>query len=103
MKPCKPDLYRNKYRIDSTRLKGWDYSSPGYYFITICTKDRECFFGEIIKEKMYLSEIGEIAHRYWAEIPNHFNNVVLDEFVIMPNHVHGIIRKYPRNPVQYQQ
>lgn len=84
-------LYKNRYRIESARLKGWDYSSPGYYFITICTKNMECLFGNIINEKIVLSEMGKIAEQYWREIPVHFNDIILDEFVVMPNHIHGII------------
>jgi len=85
------DKFHNIYRISTTRLPNWDYSANGYYFITICTKDRKEFFGEIVKIKMCLSEIGEIAHKYWLEIPNYFPFVKLNEFVIMPNHVHGIL------------
>lgn len=84
-------LYKNKYRVESARLQSWDYSSPGSYFITICTHGREHFFGAIKNGKMILSEIGKIAERYWREIPDHFSTVRLDEFIVMPNHVHGII------------
>ncbi|MBN2367040.1 MAG: transposase [Calditrichaeota bacterium] len=84
-------LYKNKYRIESSRLKGWDYSSPGNYFITICTKNRKCLLGDVVNGKIVLSEMGKIVENYWREIPNHFNGIILDEFVIMPNHVHGII------------
>ena len=85
------NLFKNKYRTESTRLKNWDYSQEGAYFITICTQNMTCFFGDIKNGKMKLNEIGEIAHKYWQEIPNHFPNTILDEFVIMPNHVHGIL------------
>ena len=84
-------LYKNKYRVESARLKGWDYSWPGYYYITIVTKNRKWFFGNVINSKMMLSEIGTIAEKYWLEIPEHFENTVLDEFVVMPDHMHGII------------
>jgi len=84
-------LFANKYRIDSARLKGWDYSSPGYYFITICTKNRECVFGNTSNGKMILSDIVKTADNCWCEIPRHFPFVKLDEYVVMPNHVHGII------------
>lgn len=84
-------LYRNKYRIDSTRLKDWDYSSSGYYFITICTKNKKCFFGDVEDGDVRFTRIGEAANRYWQEIPVHFRNVKLDEYIVMPNHVHGII------------
>lgn len=85
------EKYKDKYKIESTRLQYWDYSSPGYYFITICTKNRWDYFGEINDKKMCLNKIGNITQKFWLEIPNHFPNVTLDEFIIMPNHVHGII------------
>jgi REP element-mobilizing transposase RayT len=85
------DLFRNKYRIDSARLKGYDYRRKGLYFITICTDEMICYFGEICNKKMILNETGKIAHNYWQEIPQHFPNCQVDVFIIMPNHVHGIL------------
>ncbi len=85
------EKFKNKYRIPSARLQNWDYGSPGLYFITICTKNRECYFGEIKNGEMNLNETGKIADQCWAEIPAHFKLVELGEFVIMPNHLHGII------------
>ena len=85
-------LYKNKYRIKSTRLKDWDYSSDGYYYVTICTKNREYYFGDILDGKMILSKTGIIAEKCWCEIPDHFPFIVLDEYIIMPNHIHGIIQ-----------
>ncbi len=82
-----PNIHHRK----TIRLQGYDYSLEGEYFVTICTKDKECIFGEIIGEEMHLSPIGEIAKRCWEEIPKHFPNTEIDEYVIMPNHVHGII------------
>ena len=84
-------LYRNRYRIESARLKNWDYTSNGYYYITICTKNRIHYLGNIINGRIILSKIGKIANQFWLEIPNHFPFVQLDKFVIMPNHIHGII------------
>jgi putative transposase len=84
-------LYKNKYRIESARLKNWDYSTEGCYFVTICTQGRNHYFGGIDNGAMMLSEIGKITEQFWGEIPNHFPFVHLDEWVIMPNHVHGII------------
>jgi len=75
----------------SNRLKNYDYSQDGYYFVTICTQNREHFFGEIRNAEMQLNEYGKIAKKCWLEIPNHFPNILLDEFIIMPNHVHGIL------------
>ncbi len=86
--------FQGKYRIASARLKNYDYSSNGVYFITICSAKREHFFGEIGNASnvcVSLSPIGEIVQKYWNEIPQHFPFVKLDEMVIMPNHVHGII------------
>jgi len=87
----KMTLYKGKYRVESTRLPDWDYASSGWYFVTICTKDRVCFFGEIVSGTMHRPESGEIAHRRWEEIPQRYAHVVLDAFVVMPNHIHGII------------
>jgi REP element-mobilizing transposase RayT len=75
----------------SIRLKDYDYSQPGEYFLTICTNNHECIFGNIIHEEMKLSTEGTIAQRCWEEIPKHFSNVQLDEYIIMPNHIHGIL------------
>lgn len=83
--------FRNKYLIPSTRLSNWDYSSNGYYFITICTKNKINYFGEIMNNKMQLSEIGKIIEQYWLKIPKHFQFVELGEYSIMPNHIHGIL------------
>lgn len=84
-------LYKGKYRVESTRLESWDYSSPGYYFVTICVQNRDCHFGNVENGSMVLSDIGEIANKYWQEIPLHIPSAQLDEYIIMPNHVHGII------------
>jgi len=84
-------LYKNKYRVESTRLKGWDYSRPGFYFITICVKNKKCIFGRIKNGEMVLSEAGKISSKYWSTIPEHFPFVRLDQYIIMPNHIHGII------------
>jgi putative transposase len=85
------ERFRHKYRIETTRLNGYDYTRPGYYFITICTKDREPLLGEIINEKIKLSEKGKIVSECWFDLPNHYPNIILDEFIVMPNHIHGII------------
>ena len=93
------DKYKNKYRIPSARLQSWDYGWNAAYFVTICTHNRKHFFGEIVETqnfaspsyKMELSQIGVLAEKYWHEIPQHFPFVKLDEFIVMPNHIHGII------------
>ncbi len=86
-----PDKFKNKYTINSTRLKNYDYSQNGMYFVTICTREKEHFFGEIENGKMILNEIGKITEKYWQEIPKHFSFVNLDEYQIMPNHIHWVI------------
>ncbi|UKT64510.1 transposase [Pedobacter mucosus] len=85
------DKYQNKYRIPSARLQNWNYANEGAYFITICTKDRLHRFGKIEDGKMILSKIGVIANLMWYEIKNHNKNLELGEFIVMPNHVHGIL------------
>ncbi len=85
------EKYQNKYRIPSARLRHWDYRWAGAYFITICTADKNHYFGEIENDKMILSPLGVIADILWYEIKNHHKNVELGEFIIMPNHIHGII------------
>lgn len=74
-----------------TRLKNYNYAANGYYFVTICTHQKQRFFGDVVNGKMQLSTVGKIAHQYWSEIPEHSQHTYLDEFIIMPNHVHGII------------
>lgn len=85
------EKFQNKYRIQSTRIQNWDYGWAGSYYITICTRDREYYFGDVVDGKMILSGIGIIAYNMWHEIKNHGNNVELGEFVVMPDHIHGIL------------
>ena len=83
--------FNNKYRVESARLRGWDYAAAGWYFVTICTHDRACVFGVVIDGDVQLSPLGEIACQYWADIPIHSPGVGNDAFGIMPNHTHGIV------------
>jgi REP element-mobilizing transposase RayT len=83
--------FQNKYRIDSIRIKTWNYAWNAAYFITICTRNRNPFFGKFVDGQMAMSIPGKIAYACWAEIPEQFDFIELDEFVLMPNHVHGII------------
>jgi len=85
------EKFKNKYRIPSARLKNWDYGTNGAYFITICTQNRDHFFGEIVDRQFIASEIGTLAEKFWMEIPHHFPYIELGNFVVMPNHVHGIL------------
>jgi REP element-mobilizing transposase RayT len=75
----------------SIRLPHYDYAQPRGYFIALCTQNRACLFGDIIKGKMVLNDAGIMVEKCWNEIPQHFANVILDEHAIMPNHFHGII------------
>ena len=94
-----PDIHHRR----SIRLKRYDYSQEGLYFITICTQNREHFFGEIRRgddlsrpgmqprPEMQLNEYGKIVQMVWNELPQHFQKIILHEFIVMPNHIHGII------------
>lgn len=85
-------LFQDKYRIENIRRQNWDYSAPGLYFVTICTRQRRMYLGTIENFAAKLSAIGEFAQQEWQAIPGRFKNVNLDEFVIMPNHLHGVIK-----------
>jgi len=83
--------FKWKYNPNSIRLENWNYGWNGYYYVTICTKNRENYFWKILENKVLLNDIWKIVKKFWLEIPNHFDNVKLDEFIIMPNHIHWII------------
>ncbi|MDD2796998.1 MAG: hypothetical protein PHV20_00240 [Bacteroidales bacterium] len=85
------EKYQNKYRIPSARLQNWNYSWDAAYFITICTQTRIHYLGNITDGEMQLSHIGVIADVLWYEIKNHAQNIELDAFQVMPNHIHGIL------------
>lgn len=85
-------LYQNKYRVETTRLKDWDCSWPGWYFVTICIKDKRRLFGEVIDCMMQLSALGDLVQRHWLAVPSHYSNIWIDDFVVMPNHFHGIVQ-----------
>jgi len=85
------EKFKTKKNRKSQRLINYDYSQNGLYFITICTKDRQELFGEIKDGKMVLNESGEIVKKNLIDIPNYQKNIFLDEFIIMPNHIHAII------------
>ena len=86
-----PEKFQNKYRIPSARHQHWNYGWAGSYFITICTHQKNNYFGEITDGKMELSKVGIIADLMWNEIRYHSKNIRLGKFVVMPNHVHGIL------------
>jgi putative transposase len=86
--PFNPNI-RHRHSI---RLKDYDYSQAGAYFITICTLQRECLFGDITDGEMRLNELGKVVLDCWSAMVEHFSNVQLDEFIVMPNHFHGILQ-----------
>lgn len=91
------EKFQNKYRIPSARWQGYDYGQNGAYFITICTANRVHFFGEIVKKaiedpsEMQLNALGQLAETIWMEIPQQFPFIELGAFVVMPNHIHGVL------------
>ena len=85
-----------KHHRHSIRLKGYDYSRAGLYFITICCQDRICRFGDVVNGEMVLNDAGRIAYNEWIKTTEIRNNVELGEFIVMPNHIHGIIRLLDR-------
>jgi REP element-mobilizing transposase RayT len=72
-------------------LPGYDYSNPGAYFVTMCTRNGSCLFGEICEGRMSCNLLGELVHSCWLDIPLHFPHVTLDAFVVMPDHLHGVL------------
>ena len=80
-----------KHNRRSIRLKGYDYAQCGAYFITICAQNRECLFGNIQHNEMALNHAGEMLYKIWNDLPDKCPGIVMDEFIVMPNHVHGII------------
>ncbi|MGA2286030.1 MAG: transposase [Dehalococcoidia bacterium] len=81
----------DKYHRRSIRLPGYDYSSPGAYFLTICTQERNCILGEIVEGEVKPSRAGQMIETVWRQLPDFYDGVQLDAFAIMPNHIHGII------------
>jgi len=82
---------QGKHNRKSIRLKEYDYSFPGWYYVTVCAHEKNNLFGKIKNGNVDYNTLGKIAQKYFAEIPEHFENSEIDEFIIMPNHVHGII------------
>jgi REP element-mobilizing transposase RayT len=83
--------FKNRYRISSTRLASWDYRWAGVYSVTICTQGRACWFGEIVAGEVVLSPEGRVVAGEWGKIPHAYPHVLLDEWIIMPDHLHGIL------------
>ncbi len=85
------DKYNQKYNPKSNRLQNYDYSINGWYFITICSKDREYYFGEVVDWEMILNDLGKIVYDEILDLPKHFDYLEWDEFIVMPNHLHLIL------------
>jgi putative transposase len=81
----------NIHHRRSIRLRGYDYSQAGAYFVTICAHDRERLFGDIVSGALQPNSYGRLVVEWWHTIPEHFPSAELDEFVLMPNHLHGIV------------
>ena len=90
----------DKHHRRSIRLKGYDYSQPGAYFVTLCVQERECLFGEIVDGEMQLNDAGRMIEHWWGELTRKFSSVALDEWIVMPNHLHGLLffRPTPQTP-----
>ncbi|MFH1062156.1 MAG: transposase [Candidatus Omnitrophota bacterium] len=83
----------NKYpKRKQIRLKNYDYSQPGYYYITICIDNRECIFGDIIDNRIYLNNVGKMVDQTLRTLPEYYQNITIDNYIVMPNHIHGIIQ-----------
>ena len=95
----------NQLRRRATHLRRYDYGQTGGYFVTICVQHQECLFGEIVDGQMQLNDIGKIVVECWSRIPQHFFSAELDVYVVMPNHIHGVIllgtvgARFPRPPI----
>jgi len=84
-------IFKNKFRVETSRLKDWDYSTPWWYYVTICTKYMKCWFGKVENGKMILNNLGNIVEEEWLKTKEIRDIVELDYYVIMPNHLHGIL------------
>ncbi|MCR4304169.1 MAG: transposase [Gallionella sp.] len=87
MSTFNPDIHHRR----SVRLRNYDYSQAGAYFITLCTQERKCLFGALAGDVVQLNEAGRLAQNIWDALPEHYSCIELDSFVVMPNHIHGII------------
>lgn len=80
-----------KHHRRSIRLPGYDYTQPGAYYITVCTYKRQCWFGDVVDGKICYNQLGYIAYSFWSALPRRFSHIELDAFIVMPNHLHGIL------------
>lgn len=86
--PYNPEIHHRR----SIRLKGYDYNKAGLYFVTICTQNRECLFGDVFENRIQLNNAGEMIEKWWFELPHKFKNIQVHELIVMPNHIHGIVQ-----------
>lgn len=84
--------FKGNFRIESTRLKGWNYSNNGFYFLTICTHKKQKLFGQIVKGILELTDYGNIVENNWMKLEQYHKNIKLDRYIVMPDHFHGIIQ-----------
>ncbi|MDZ4202724.1 MAG: transposase [Gallionella sp.] len=89
--PDKPSFDRHMHHRRSIRLRGYDYSQAGAYFVTLCVHERACLFGAVEGDVVRLNEAGYLVQRLWNQLPEHCSGIELDAFVVMPNHVHGLV------------
>jgi len=87
----KRTLYQGKYRVETTRLSGWDYRTPAWYFVTICARNHACLLGASAEGRIQLSPAGEIANAELRTLATHYSYITIDSFTVMPNHVHFIL------------
>jgi REP element-mobilizing transposase RayT len=83
--------HQTEFRRYSIRLPSYDYHQTGFYFVTICTQDRKCLLSSVIQREMYLNDVGSIVQSVWSSLPGRFEHVRLDQYCVMPNHLHGIV------------
>ena len=81
------EYFQNKYRVSTIRLNYWNYAWSAMYYVAICTKDQICCMGEIRNRLIYLSDIGNVVFNCWCEIPNHFDDVKLDDWIVMSDNI----------------
>ena len=82
-----PEIHHRR----SIRLQGYDYAQEGAYFVTVCTQGRVYLFGDVVEAKVRLNDYGRVVKECWEKLPRHYGHVDLDTFVVMPNHIHGVI------------
>jgi REP element-mobilizing transposase RayT len=96
-------MFQDRYRVETARLADWDYSSRSWYFVTVCTINKKCSLGQAVDEQIMLSDAGLIAEAEMKAVSSHYENVIIDRYVVMPNHIHAIVvieGNHPNSPVE---